>query len=145
MRIIIFTLLSCSAQGKECRDRRGQPRMDETKYSPATLLLSCDEELHAKGQRQHSVNCAGHLQASAIPEFNPTSWSSQEKGFWMPGWQEEWWVSGGMGCEQLCVVPVCVLTGHWQYQPPVGEASSVSALFLCLAMPTRSLVPWRLG
>lgn len=33
-----------------------------------------------------SVNYAGHLQASAMPG-NPSSWSSQEKGFWMPGWQ----------------------------------------------------------
>lgn len=96
-----------------------------------------------------SVDCAGHLQASAILWFNPSSWSTQDKGFWMPGWQEECWVSGGMCCEQLCVVPMCVLTGHWQYQPPVGEASLVSAVFLCLAMPTQLLgsvlAPWGLG
>ena len=66
----------------------------------------------------------------------------------MPLWQE-CWVSGGMGCEQLCVVPMCVLTGHWQYQLPVGEASLVSAAFLWLAMLTHLLrsvlAPWRLG
>lgn len=34
MRIIIFTLLFCSAQGKECGDRRGQPEVWRCEVQP---------------------------------------------------------------------------------------------------------------
>lgn len=93
----------------------------------------------SKGPRAAlSVNCAGHLQASAILWFNLSSWVTQEKGFWMLGWQAGRRSVGSL-VEWVVTSFVLLLSVPWQYQPPVGEASLVSAVFLCLAMPTQLL------
>lgn len=118
MRIIIFTLLFCSAQGKKCRDRRGQPGAWWCKVQPchpAAVLWQGDS---CEGPATALCKPCGPSASLSHPKVYPSSWSSLEKGFWMPGWHEE--------------PTLILLAGH---RPLSAARGSLRSLHLSTAQP----------